>query len=251
MLLVKKLMPKFKITIEYEGSDFVGWQKQENGLSIQETIEDAVYKLTGETVTLFGAGRTDAGVHAKGQVAHLDLIKYFERDEIRDGLNQHLRPLPIAIIDATEAGPDFHARFSAKKRSYEYLIINRRSPLTINKNRAWCVFKKLDLDTIYQESKSFIGNHNFQAFRSVDCQATSPKKTIDEVFIKEKHEKISISISAKSFLHSQVRIMVGTLIEIGKGKITKSVKDIILSQDRAQAGVTAPACGLYLLKVDY
>ena len=131
------------------------------------------------------------------------------------------------------------------------MIINRRSPLTINKNRAWCVFKKLDLDTIYQESKSFIGNHNFQAFRSVDCQATSPKKTIDEVFIKEKHEKISISISAKSFLHSQVRIMVGTLIEIGKGKITKSVKDIILSQDRAQAGVTAPACGLYLLKVDY
>ena len=251
MLLVKKLMPKFKITIEYEGSDFVGWQKQENGLSIQETIEDAVYKLTGETVTLFGAGRTDAGVHAKGQVAHFDLIKYFESDEIRDGLNQHLRPLPIAIIDATEAGPDFHARFSAKKRSYEYLIINRRSPLTINKNRAWCVFKKLDLDTIYQESKSFIGNHNFQAFRSVDCQATSPKKTIDEVFIKEKHEKISISISAKSFLHSQVRIMVGTLIEIGKGKITKSVKDIILSQDRAQAGVTAPACGLYLLKVDY
>jgi tRNA pseudouridine38-40 synthase len=244
-------MPKFKITIEYEGSDFVGWQKQENGLSIQETIEDAVYKLTGETVTLFGAGRTDAGVHAKGQVAHFDLIKYFESDEIRDGLNQHLRPLPIAIIDATEAGPDFHARFSAKKRSYEYLIINRRSPLTINKNRAWCVFKKLDLDTIYQESKSFIGNHNFQAFRSVDCQATSPKKTIDEVFIKEKHEKISISISAKSFLHSQVRIMVGTLIEIGKGKITKSVKDIILSQDRAQAGVTAPACGLYLLKVDY
>ena len=251
MLLVKKLMPKFKITIEYEGSDFVGWQKQENGLSIQETIEDAVYKLTGETVTLFGAGRTDAGVHAKGQVAHFDLIKYFESDEIRDGLNQHLRPLPIAIIDATEAGPDFHARFSAKKRSYEYLIINRRSPLTINKNRAWCVFKKLDLDTIYQESKSFIGNHNFQAFRSVDCQTTSPKKTIDEVFIKEKHEKISISISAKSFLHSQVRIMVGTLIEIGKGKITKSVKDIILSQDRAQAGVTAPACGLYLLKVDY
>ena len=251
MLLVKKLMPKFKITIEYEGSDFVGWQKQENGLSIQETIEDAVYKLTGETVTLFGAGRTDAGVHAKGQVAHFDLIKYFESDEIRDGLNQHLRPLPIAIIDATEAGSDFHARFSAKKRSYEYLIINRRSPLTINKNRAWCVFKKLDLDTIYQESKSFIGNHNFQAFRSVDCQATSPKKTIDEVFIKEKHEKISISISAKSFLHSQVRIMVGTLIEIGKGKITKSVKDIILSQDRAQAGVTAPACGLYLLKVDY
>jgi len=251
LLLVKKLMPKFKITIEYEGSDFVGWQKQENGLSIQETIEDAVYKLTGETVTLFGAGRTDAGVHAKGQVAHFDLIKYFESDEIRDGLNQHLRPLPIAIIDATEAGPDFHARFSAKKRSYEYLIINRRSPLTINKNRAWCVFKKLDLDTIYQESKSFIGNHNFQAFRSVDCQATSPKKTIDEVFIKEKHEKISISISAKSFLHSQVRIMVGTLIEIGKGKITKSVKDIILSQDRAQAGVTAPACGLYLLKVDY
>ena len=251
MLLVKKLMPKFKITIEYEGSDFVGWQKQENGLSIQETIEDAVYKLTGETVTLFGAGRTDAGVHAKGQVAHFDLIKYFESDEIRDGLNQHLRPLPIAIIDAAEAGSDFHARFSAKKRSYEYLIINRRSPLTINKNRAWCVFKKLDLDTIYQESKSFIGNHNFQAFRSVDCQATSPKKTIDEVFIKEKHEKISISISAKSFLHSQVRIMVGTLIEIGKGKITKSVKDIILSQDRAQAGVTAPACGLYLLKVDY
>ena len=251
MWLVKKSMPKFKIKIEYEGSDFVGWQKQENGPSIQAAIEDAVHKLAGETVTLFGAGRTDAGVHAKGQVAHFDLIKYFESDDIRDGLNQHLRPLPIAIIDVREAGSDFHARFSAKKRSYEYLIVNRRSPLTINKNRAWCVFKKLNLDKIYKESKSFIGNHNFQAFRSVDCQATSPQKTIDEVFIKEKDEKISFLISAKSFLHSQVRIMVGTLIEIGKGKITKSVKDIILSQDRSQAGVTAPACGLYLLKVDY
>ena len=244
-------MPKFKIKIEYEGSDFVGWQKQENGPSIQATIEDALHKLTGETVTLFGAGRTDAGVHAKGQVAHFDLLKNFEISSIRDGLNQHLRPFPIAIIDAVEVESNFHARFSAKKRSYEYLIINRRSPLTINKNRAWCVFKKLNLDKIYQESQSFIGKHNFQAFRSVDCQANSPNKTVDDVCIKEKNEKILISISAKSFLHSQVRIMVGTLIEIGKDNITNSVKDIILSQDRSQAGVTAPACGLYLLKIEY
>ena len=244
-------MPKYKIIIEYDGSGYVGWQRQDNGIAIQEAIEKAMTQLTGEKIIIFGAGRTDAGVHALGQVAHFDLKKNFNTDNIRDGLNQHLRPQPIAVLKAEEVGDDFHARFSAKKRTYEYNISNRRAPLTIDKNKSWGVFKKLDLNKMEFESKNFLGNHNLDAFRSAHCQSKSAIKTIDSILIIKKNENISIRVSAKSFLHSQVRIMVGTLVEIGKGKIIKSIKRIIEEEKRSQAGVTAPACGLYLIAVEY
>ena len=244
-------MNKFKIIVEYDGSNFVGWQKQENGKSIQESIEKALLKLTGEKVTLFGAGRTDAGVHALGQVAHFEIQKKFNIDNIRDGLNQYLRSLPISILETEQVENTFHARFSANERIYEYIITNRRAPLTLDINKSWAVYKKLNLKKMKLESKFFLGKHNLEAFRSVDCQASSPVKTINDIKISQNGNNIIIKVLAKSFLHSQVRIMVGTLVEIGKGKITKSLKEIIESKDRSQAGVTAPACGLYLLKVCY
>ena len=244
-------MFNFKITIEYDGTNYVGWQKQDNGLSIQEAIEDAIFKLTAEKINLFGAGRTDSGVHALGQVAHFNLKKNFKIDNIRDGLNQHLRPQPIAILKVAKVHQDFHARFSAIKRTYEYVITNRRPPLTINKNKSWGVFKKLDIQKMKFEAQFFIGKHNLQAFRSIHCQSSSSVKTIDDIKILHKNNDIYIRVSARSFLHSQVRIMVGTLVDIGKGKIKNSIKKIIKDKDRSDAGITAPACGLYLLKIEY
>ena len=244
-------MPKYKITIEYDGSSYVGWQRQDNGISIQESIEKAIIQLTGEKIIIFGAGRTDAGVHALGQVAHFDLKKNFNTDNIRDGLNQYLRPQPISVLKAEEVNDDFHSRFSAKSRTYQYNISNRRAPLTIDKNKSWAVFKKLDVNKMEFEAKHFLGNHNLDAFRSAHCQSKSAIKTIDSILIIKKNENISIRVSAKSFLHSQVRIMVGTLVEIGKGKIIKSIKRIIEEEKRSQAGITAPACGLYLIAVEY
>tara|TARA_B110000196_G_scaffold131017_1_gene113514 strand:- start:345 stop:1079 length:735 start_codon:yes stop_codon:yes gene_type:complete len=244
-------MLNFKIIIEYDGTDYVGWQRQDNGPSIQEAIENAIFKLTAEKVIVFGAGRTDAGVHALGQVAHFNLKKKFKSDNIRDGLNQYLRPQPIAVLDAEQIDENFHARFSATKRTYEYIITNRRPPLTINKNKSWGVFKTLDVKKIRDEAKFFLGKHNLEAFRSVHCQSNSAIKTIDDITIANKNNDIVITVSAKSFLHSQVRIMVGTLVEIGKGKIKISIKKVIEDKLRSQAGITAPACGLYLIKVDY
>ena len=244
-------MPNYKIEIEYDGTNYVGWQRQDNGQSIQELIEIAIKKLTSEIVVLYGAGRTDAGVHAKSQVASFQIEKNINASVIRDGLNQHLRPHPISIISADVVNHDFHARFSAKNRLYEYKIVNRRSPLTIEKNRAWCVHKKLDFDKMLIESKSFIGKYDLNAFRSSNCQSKSTVKTINDFVIEKKSEDFIFTISAKSFLHSQVRIMVGTLVDIGKGLLLKSVSEIIDSKNREMAGQTAPACGLYLKKIDY
>ena len=244
-------MHNHKIFIEYDGTNFVGWQQQENGQSIQSALQEALFKLTGEKITIFGAGRTDAGVHAYGQVASFTLNKKIETDVIRDGLNQHLRPQSIAIQKAELVEDDFHARFSAKKRWYEYKIINRRPPLTIDRNRAWCVYKNLDIEKMKIESSSFLGNHDLNAFRSAHCQSKNSVKTIDSVSIKNKGDEIIFEVSAKSFLHSQVRIMIGTLVDIAKGNINKTVLDIINSKQREVAGQTAPAHGLYLKKIEY
>ena len=244
-------MIRYKITIEYDGTNFIGWQRQDNGMSIQSSIENAIFKLSGENVTLFGSGRTDSGVHALGQVAHFDLKKNFNTNNIRDGLNQHLRPKLIAILKVEKTKNDFHARFSAKKRTYKYILTNRRAPLTVTKNKSWCVHKKLEINKMIKESIFFLGKNDLNAFRSVNCQSETTLRTIDEVDIYEKNNDIIINVSAKSFLHSQIRIMVGTLVEIGKGKIKNSVKDIIQSKNRERAGITAPACGLYLVKIDY
>ncbi|MDA9620888.1 tRNA pseudouridine(38-40) synthase TruA [Pelagibacteraceae bacterium] len=244
-------MYNYKIIIEYDGTNFVGWQQQENGQSIQSALQEALVKLSNEKVTIFGAGRTDAGVHAIGQVASFLLSKKIETDVIRDGLNQHLRPKPIAIQKAELVEDDFHARFSAKKRWYKYKIINRRPPLTIDLNRAWCVYKNLDIEKMKTESSAFLGKHDLHAFRSAHCQSKNSVKTIDSVSIKNKGDGIIFEVSAKSFLHSQVRIMIGTLVDIAKGNINKTVLDIINSKQREVAGQTAPAHGLYLKKIEY
>ena len=245
-------MPRYKIIVEYEGTDFVGWQRQQNGTSIQSSIEEALKKLSNENITLYGAGRTDAGVHAKGQVAHFEIMKEIPVDNIRDGLNQYLRKLPIAILESEIVDKNFNARFSAKLRKYQYKIINRRSPLTIEKKHFWGVFKKLNIQNMKESATFFIGKYDFNAFRSIDCQSTSTLKTIKECNIEEINNNIYINVSAKSFLHSQVRIMVGTIVEVGKGKIDpKDIKEIIKSKDRKRAGPTAPAHGLYLMNVEY
>ena len=244
-------MYNYKIIVEYDGTNFVGWQQQSNGQSIQTVLQEAVFKLSGEKVTIFGAGRTDAGVHAYGQVASFTVKKKIETDVIRDGLNQHLRPHPISVQKAELVDSEFHARFSAIKRWYEYKIINRRPPLTIDINRAWCVYKKINVEKMKTESSSFLGKHDLNAFRSAHCQSNSSIKTIENIEIKHEDEKIIFNVCAKSFLHSQVRIMVGTLVDIAKGNINKTISDIINSKDREVAGQTAPAYGLYLKKIDY
>ncbi len=245
-------MHKYKLIIEYDGKDFIGWQRQDNGVSIQSSIEKAVKKFSNEKVTVFGAGRTDSGVHAKGQVAHFELINNLPLDSIRDGINQHLRPLPIAILSAEYVDKDFHARFSAKQRVYEYHIISRRSPLTFQKNQAWVVHKKLNINKMIEAAYYFEGKHDFNGFRSINCQSISSIKTIDKCQVKYENEFIKVEIAAKSFLHSQVRIIVGTLVEVGKEKINSlNIRNIIESKDRTKAGITAPANGLYLTKVKY
>jgi len=244
-------MHNYKIIVEYDGTNFVGWQQQENGQSIQAALQEAVFKLSGEKVTIFGAGRTDAGVHAYGQVASFTINKKIETGVIRDGLNQYLRPHPISVQKAELVDHDFHARFSAKKRWYEYKIINRRPPLTIDTNRAWCVHKKINVEKMKTESSSFVGKHDLNAFRSAHCQSNNSVKTIENIHIKNEGEQIIFNVCAKSFLHSQVRIMVGTLVDIAKGNINKTIIDIINSKNREIAGQTAPAHGLYLKKIDY
>ena len=190
-------MHKYKLKIEYDGSNFVGWQKQNNGISIQESIEKAIFELTGEKTTVFGAGRTDAGVHALGQVAHYDLKKNFNIDKVREGLNHHLRPNPIAILKVENASDSFHARFSAKQRTYEYLITNRRAPLTIKKNKSWSIFKTIELEKMRYEANFFIGKHDLQAFRSIDCQSTTSIKTIDKIKISKITFVINCSYTIK------------------------------------------------------
>jgi tRNA pseudouridine38-40 synthase len=244
-------MPKYKIILEYDGTNYVGWQKQKNGTSIQEEIERALYSLTGVNTSVFGAGRTDAGVHALGQVAHFELENDFKIDNIRDGLNQHLRPHLIAILKVELVNDLFHSRFSAKQRTYIYKIVNRRAPLTINKSKKWIVFKKLNIEKMIEESKFFLGKNDLNAFRSINCQSNTSIKTIDSIKILSNKDDLTITVSAKSFLHSQVRIMVGTLIEIGKEKIKFSIQEIINDRERSKAGITAPACGLYLLNIEY
>ena len=244
-------MYNYKITIEYDGTNFVGWQRQENGISIQQLIEESIQKLVNKTTNIFGAGRTDAGVHAKGQVASFELENELDTDTIRDGLNHHLRPYPVAVLLTEKVGNDFNARFSAKLRFYEYRVINRRPPLTLENNRVWCVHKTINIEKIIDESKNFIGKHDLSAFRSINCQSKSAIKSIRSFDIKTKKDEIFFNISAKSFLHSQVRIMIGTLIDIGLGKISKPISEIISLKKREYAGVTAPPHGLYLTKVEY
>ena len=245
-------MPRYKLTIEYDGTPFVGWQAQAEGRSVQTALEDAVNAFSGETVRVHGAGRTDAGVHALGQVAHLDLSRDWSGDRVRDALNAHLRPEPVSVLAAEEVPSDFEARFSAIARHYRYRIANRRAPLALDVNRAWQVARALDADTMHEGAQSLVGEHDFTTFRAAECQAKSPVKTLDEIAVSRFGEDIEITVSARSFLHNQVRSIAGSLKLVGEGKWQPAtITDVLVARDRARCGPVAPAAGLYLERVDY
>jgi tRNA pseudouridine38-40 synthase len=245
-------MTRWKLTLEYDGRPFVGWQRQDNGPSVQAALERAVAAFCGETVTLFAAGRTDAGVHATGQVAHADIAKPTTADTVRDALNFHLKPLPVVVLSAEAMSDDFHARFSAIMRHYRYRILNRRPPPALDNGRVWHVGTPLDAGAMDAAAQHLVGKHDFTSFRAVACQADSPVKTLDALSVEAAGEEIHVVARARSFLHHQVRNIVGTLKLVGEGKWT--VADIVAAlaaRDRGRAGPTAPADGLYLTHVDY
>lgn len=245
-------MPRYKITIEYDGTSFFGWQRQVEDISIQEEIEKAVYALSQQECRVHGAGRTDTGVHALGQVAHFDCDKEFTSFTMIEGLNAHLRPQPISIIKAEIVSEEFHARFSAINKIYRYRIINRRPQLALDKNRAWHIPQKLDIAAMKKASEYLIGTHDFSCFRSSNCVAKSPIKSIDQIDFIEQGEILDVIFQGRSFMHHQVRNMMGTLIKIGKGKwAPEKIQFLIEKKDRNLAGPTAPAAGLYLEKIDY
>ena len=245
-------MTRYKLTLEYDGGGFVGWQRQDNGPSVQEALEKAVAAFCGETVTSFAAGRTDAGVHALGQVVHFDLAKESTADTVRDALNFHLKPAPVSVLKAEAAGEDFHARFSAKARLYRYRIVNRRPPLALDRGRAWLVWGELDAAAMHDAAQVLVGHHDFTSFRATLCQAKSPLKTLDVLEVSRAGEEIIVNARAQSFLHHQVRNMVGTLKLVGEGKWTRAdVAAALAARNRAAGGPTAPAEGLYLTEVWY
>jgi tRNA pseudouridine38-40 synthase len=245
-------MPRYKLTLEYDGTPFVGWQLQENGPSVQGRLAHAIKAFCGEESVPRGAGRTDAGVHARGQVAHFDLAKDWPCYKVRDALNAQLRPDPISVLECDYAASDFDARFSAVARHYCYRIVNRRSPLALDRNRAWHVVGELDAAAMHDAAQVLVGHHDFSTFRSSECQAASPVKTLDRLCVSREGEEVGIETSARSFLHNQVRSMAGSLKLVGEGKWTKrDLAEALEARDRAACGPVAPACGLYLVKVDY
>ena len=245
-------MPRYKLIVEYDGTPFVGWQKQDNGISVQAVIEDAVRKFSGETVKATGAGRTDAGVHALGQVAHVDLKKDWTPNRVREALNYHVQPHPVTICKVELVGDEFHARLSARRRVYLYRILNRRAPPALDLHRVWHVGKALDAEAMHDAAQLLVGKHDFTTFRASLCQAKSPVKTLDRLDVMQAGEEIHVHAEARSFLHHQVRNMVGTLKLVGEGKWTgKQVASALAARDRRKGGPTAPADGLYLVEVTY
>jgi tRNA pseudouridine38-40 synthase len=243
---------RYKLTLEYDGRGLVGWQRQDNGPSVQAALETAVKRFCGEAVSAQAAGRTDSGVHALGQVAHVDLDKATDGDTLRDALNFHLKPAAVAVLSAEAVAPDFHARFSAVERRYRYRIVNRRARLTLDEGRAWFVPVPLDAGAMGAAAQALVGRHDFTSFRASECQAKSPVKTLDALEVSREGEEIRIEARARSFLHHQVRNMVGTLKLVGEGKWTRDdVTRALAARDRKAAGPTAPAHGLYLVAVRY
>ena len=247
-------MSRYKLTVEYDGSSYVGWQRQVENSSVQQAIESAVEKFTQQQVTLQVAGRTDAGVHATGQVAHFDISRDYSEFRVREALNALLRQANhrIAIINVEQVSDQFHARFSAQYRKYRYEIVNRRAPLALDQLRAWHVISSLDEVAMQQAADQLCGHHDFSSFRASECQASSPFKTLDKLQVVRECDRILLHVRSRSFLHNQVRIMVGSLVEVGRGKW--SLEDFIAvrnAKDRTKAGPTAPAHGLYLVEVGY
>ena len=245
-------MQRYKIKVEYDGTPFVGWQFQKNGQSVQEVLKNAIFDLSKEKVVVTGAGRTDSGVHALAQIAHFDLKKKIEEKKLLPALNQCIGNKHIAILDIKKVNKRFHSRFSAKKRTYEYIIINRQSPLVLEKNKAWHIRKKLDIKAMKKGAKLLLGTHDFSTFRASSCGAKSPIKTIEKILIKKNKDKISLQFTSRSFLQQQVRSMVGCIKYLGEGKWNlDTFKKSFKSKNRAKCAPPAPACGLYLKKISY
>ncbi len=245
-------MPRFKLTIEYDGSGFVGWQRQDNGPSIQGALEAAARSYCQVDALVQGAGRTDAGVHALAQVAHVDLPRDDRPEVVANALNAHLRPHPIAVLSAEKVTEDFHARFSAIERGYIYRIVNRRAPAVLEINKVWWVSAPLNAAAMHEAAQVLVGRHDFSSFRAAECQAESPVKTLDEIEVVQHDANIFVRVRARSFLHHQVRNILGTLKFVGEGKWTKAdVQRVLEARDRSAAGPTAPPDGLYLTHVRY
>jgi tRNA pseudouridine38-40 synthase len=245
-------MPRYKLIIEYDGTPFVGWQAQDSGATVQGVLADAIAAFAGERVTVSGAGRTDAGVHALGQVAHVELTKEWDNDTVRDAINFHLQPRPVAVLSAEQVAADFDARFSARKRHYLYRIANRRADLTLDQNRVWRVPRPLDSAAMHEAAQFLIGRHDFTTFRAAECQAKSPVKTLDRLNVTRDGDELRIAASARSFLHHQVRSMVGSLVHVGEGKWRAAdLAGALAARDRTACGQVAPPHGLYLVRVEY
>jgi tRNA pseudouridine38-40 synthase len=245
-------MPRYKLVIEYDGTPFAGWQIQAAGLTVQGVLVAAFEAFAGERVALQGAGRTDAGVHALAQVAHVDLARDWACDTVRDALNAWLRPHPVAVLAAERVADDFDARFSATRRHYRYRIVNRRPDLALDRNRAWRVPRRLDAEAMHVAAQGLVGRHDFTTFRAAECQAKSPVKTLGRLAVERQGEEVLVHVSARSFLHHQVRSMVGSLVLVGDGKwSTEDLAAALAARDRSACGQVAPPDGLYLVAVDY
>lgn len=245
-------MMRWKLILEYEGSAFCGWQRQENALSVQQVLEEAIEKFSGERVVLTTAGRTDAGVHALGQVAHFDLAKETSGEIVRDAINAHVRPHRVSVLSADAAAPNFNARLDARMRTYRYIVINRRAPLTVLSGQAWHIVKPLALHPMQEAAALLIGNHDFSTFRAANCQAKSPVKTLDAIMIEQHEDVFVFTVRARSFLYHQVRNIVGTLSMVGLGQWSvEDFKTAFEACDRTKGGPTAPADGLFFVGVEY
>lgn len=245
-------MTRWKLTVEYDGGPYAGWQRQDNGPSIQQCIEEAVFRFCGEEARVHGSGRTDAGVHALGQVAHVDIERKTDAYTVREALNAHMREEQVVVTQAHAVSGDFHARVSAVERSYLYRILNRRPRPALDAGRVWHVPLPLDADAMHDAAQVLVGQHDFTSFRAAMCQAKSPERTLDELRVARSGEEIHIHARARSFLHHQIRNFAGTLELVGSGKWTAhDVAAALAARDRAAAGPTAPPDGLYLVSVKY
>jgi tRNA pseudouridine38-40 synthase len=245
-------MPRYRLTVEYDGASFCGWQRQENAPSVQQALEEALARFVGEAPRLTCAGRTDTGVHALGQVVHFDLARAWRTDVLRDAANAHLRPLPVSVVEAREAPDSFDARRSAIRRHYLYRLLDRRSPPALDRVRVWHLPFRLDEAKMAEAAQSFLGQHDFTTFRAAECQASGPVRTIEAIALERVGAEIHLTVSARSFLHHQVRSMVGSLMPIGRGVLpVGEIARLLAVRDRRQCPALAPPHGLYLMRVDY
>ncbi len=245
-------MQRYKIKIEYEGTPFVGWQFQKNGQSVQEVLQKAIFNFSKENVIVTGAGRTDSGVHALAQVAHFDLKKKIQKKNLLPAINQNISDKSVTVLKINKVNKNFHARYDAQKRTYLYLIINRQSPLTLQKNKAWHIRKKLDIKAMKKGAKLLLGTHDFSTYRAASCGAKSPVRTMKKILIKKNRDKIYLQFTSRSFLQQQVRSMVGCIKYLGEGKWSiDTFQKAFKSRKRSKCAPPAPACGLYLKNIIY